>query len=83
VQHLAHRAPQAAARADRVPPPLGCARCRHHLAVAVLALLFTGWSAITAAKVLARLAPALQRMKSLVAYPCFLMYAAFALLTSY
>lgn len=59
------------------------ARCRHHLLVGALALLVTAWSAITAAKVLARLSPALHDVRALVMYPCFLMYGAFALLTSY
>lgn len=48
-----------------------------------LALLFTLWSGVTACKMLVKLSPALQDVKSLVAYPCVLMYGSFALLTSY
>lgn len=56
--------------------------CRGPISVA-LAVLASIWSGITASKVLARVSPALQDMKALVAYPCFLMYGAFALLTVY
>lgn len=41
------------------------------------------WSALTAAKVLARMSPALQESRSLLMYPCFLMYSSFALLGVY
>lgn len=41
------------------------------------------WSALTAAKVLARMSPGLQEVKSLMYYPCFLMYGSFALLGVY
>lgn len=41
------------------------------------------WSALTASKVLARASPALQEVRSLLLYPCLLMYASFALLGVY
>jgi hypothetical protein len=41
------------------------------------------WSAVTAAKVLGRLSPALQEVRSLLIYPCLLMYSSFALLGVY
>jgi hypothetical protein len=50
---------------------------------AVLAVLFAGWSGVTAARVLSQVSPALQEVQSLIMYPCFLMYGSFALLTVY
>uniref|UniRef100_A0A383W3U1 Uncharacterized protein n=1 Tax=Tetradesmus obliquus TaxID=3088 RepID=A0A383W3U1_TETOB len=50
---------------------------------AVLAILAAAWSAITAAKVLARISHALAEVRSLVLIPCFLLYGSFALLTVY
>ena len=41
------------------------------------------WSALTAAKVLGRMSPALQDVQSLMVYPCLLMYGSFALLGVY
>jgi hypothetical protein len=41
------------------------------------------WSAVTAAKVLGRMSPALQEVRTLLMYPCLLMYASFALLGVY
>jgi hypothetical protein len=49
----------------------------------VLAILAAAWSAITAAKVLARISHALAEVRSLVLVPCFLLYGSFALLTVY
>jgi len=43
----------------------------------------TVWSAVTAAKVLGRMSPALQDVKTLMIYPCMLMYGSFALLGVY
>eukprot|EP00878_Enallax_costatus_P008723 GHUV01009117.1.p1 GENE.GHUV01009117.1~~GHUV01009117.1.p1 ORF type:complete len:226 (+),score=51.57 GHUV01009117.1:693-1370(+) len=50
---------------------------------AVLAVSFTAWSAITAAKVLARRSHALAEIRNLVLVPCFLLYGSYALLTVY
>eukprot|EP00882_Tetradesmus_deserticola_P024425 GHRQ01026693.1.p1 GENE.GHRQ01026693.1~~GHRQ01026693.1.p1 ORF type:complete len:226 (+),score=97.06 GHRQ01026693.1:405-1082(+) len=50
---------------------------------AVLAILAAAWSAVTAAKVLARISHALAEVRSLVLVPCFLLYGSFALLTVY
>lgn len=41
------------------------------------------WSALTASKVLGRMSPALNEIRSLMLYPCLLMYASFALLGVY
>ncbi|KIZ06690.1 hypothetical protein MNEG_1267 [Monoraphidium neglectum] len=41
------------------------------------------WSAVTASKVLARISPGLQDSRSLMVYPCLLMYGSFALLGVY
>ncbi|KAF8069527.1 yipf5 [Scenedesmus sp. PABB004] len=49
----------------------------------VLAVLAAAWSALTAAKVLARISHALAEVRSLVLVPCFLLYGSFALLTVY
>lgn len=49
----------------------------------VLSALGTLWSALTAAKVFARLSPALQDARWLLVYPCALMYGSFALLGVY
>ena len=41
------------------------------------------WSGVSAAKLLARRSPVLEDHLWLIAYPCLLMYSAFALLTIY
>lgn len=41
------------------------------------------WCTALAAKLLVRRSPVLQQHQALVAYPCFLTYTAFALLTLY
>lgn len=48
-----------------------------------LSLAGAVWSAVTASKVLARQSPGLQESRSLMAYPCLLMYGSFALLGAY
>eukprot|EP00775_Hariotina_reticulata_P010855 gene10855-11009_t len=50
---------------------------------AVLAILATAWCALIAATVLARISHALAEVRSLVMFPCFLLYGSFALLTVY
>ena len=50
------------------------------VALAGVAVLWSGW---TAAKLLARRSPVLEDHLYLIAYPCLLMYSAFALLNVY
>jgi hypothetical protein len=50
------------------------------VALAVVALL---WSGMTAAKLFTKRSPVLEDHLYLIAYPCFLMYSAFALLSIY
>ncbi|KAI8466887.1 MAG: hypothetical protein J3K34DRAFT_432316 [Monoraphidium minutum] len=52
-------------------------------ACVALSALGAVWSAITAAKVLARMSPGLQEARSLMVAPCLLMYGSFALLGVY
>lgn len=49
----------------------------------VLAVACTLWAAHTAAKLFTKRTPLLETYQSLIAYPCLLMYSAFALLTVY
>lgn len=48
-----------------------------------LAVLCTLWAALTAAKISVRRCQALQELQSLIAFPCMLMYGAFAMLSLY
>lgn len=50
------------------------------IALAVLAVL---WSGTTAAKLFTKRSPVLEDHVYLIAYPCLLMYSAFALLSIY
>jgi hypothetical protein len=50
---------------------------------AILAILATAWCALIAAAVLSRISHALAEVRSLVMFPCFLLYGSFALLTVY
>ncbi len=58
----------------------GLARGVATVALAGVAVLWAGW---TAAKLLARRSPVLEDHLYLIAYPCLLMYSAFALLNVY
>lgn len=49
----------------------------------VLAVACTLWAAHTASKLFTKRTPLLEDYQSLIAYPCLLMYSAFALLTVY
>ena len=60
----------------------GAFACRGFLANAAGGLVVL-WCTALAARLLVRRAPVLQPNRVLVAYPCFLTYAAFALLTLY
>ena len=51
-----------------------------NLVLAVATTLWCGW---TAAKLFSKMAPSISDQSMLVAYPCTLMYSAFALLTVY
>ena len=50
------------------------------LATAALAVL---WAAYTASKMFVKRSPALMEQRGVIAYPCLLMYIAFAMLTLY
>ncbi len=50
------------------------------VALAVVAVL---WSGMTAARLFTKRSPALEEHLYLIAYPCLLMYSAFALLSIY
>ncbi len=53
------------------------------VATVLLAAVAVLWSGMSAAKLFARRSPVLEDHLSLIAYPCLLMYSAFALLTIY
>ena len=53
------------------------------VATLVLAALAVLWAARTASRLFVRRSPALEDFRYLLAYPCLLMFAAFALLNVY
>jgi len=60
-----------------------CDGASRGIANVVLASTTTLWCGRTAAKLFAKKAPSISDQSMLVAYPCTLMYSAFALLTVY
>ena len=62
--------------------PSGMLPCRSRVEI-VLAVLTTLWCGRTAGKLFVKRSAALEDHKWLIAYPCTLMYSAFALLTVY
>lgn len=59
-----------------------CCCCRG-LPSAALAILAAVWSSLVASRILVTKSPGLEEQRSILAYPCLLIYGSFALLTAY